>query len=71
MTDPVEGDDFDLAGFGGEAGDVAVCGDLVVVRLALDIECVKGLFLAGDEHLLGTVHNEIASLVLGALAGLS
>jgi len=69
-ADPVEGDDLDLACLGRQAGDVAVGLHLVIIRLLLDIEGVEGLLLPGNENLLGSFHDEISALVLGAFAGL-
>jgi len=69
-SDPVETDDLDLARHRRKTAHISVGGDLGISGLGLDIHCVKGLFLARNEDLFRTFYDEIAALILGALAGL-
>ena len=65
----MEADGLYLACGRRETHEIAVGGNFGVGRLLLGIESVKGLFLASDEHFLCACHNEVAALVLDALAG--
>ena len=70
LSHPVEADRLDLACNRREAHQISVGGNLRITGLLLGIQGVERLLLAGDENLLCARDDEIAALVVVALAGL-